>query len=76
MSVGGVRVRISQRAVVPDKVCLVHLREWFAYEAKIVWRRADGNFGLQFTRAYDLDGATKPELKAMREYCVAYKDAR
>jgi len=76
MSVGGARVRVKPGTVVLDDLYLVHLREWAAYKAHVVWRRRDGNLGLQFKRSHDLDGAVAPELKVMREYCVAYDDLR
>ena len=72
MSVGGARVRVKPGTVVLDDLYLVHLREWTAYEVRVAWRRPDGNLGLQFKRSRDLEGAVAPELRVMREYCVAY----
>ena len=72
MSMGGARVRVKPGTVVLDGLYLVHLREWAAYAARVAWRRPDGNLGLQFKRSYDLEGAVAPELRVMREYCVAY----
>lgn len=76
MSVGGARVRIKPRMTVPNELYLVHLNQWCAYEARVVWRRSDGNLGLVFRRSFDLDGAIRPELRTMREFCVAYDDAK
>ena len=76
MSVGGARVRVKPGTVVLDDLYFVHLRQWAAYKARVAWRRPDGNLGLQFTRSYDLDGAVAPELRVMREYCVAYDNLR
>jgi hypothetical protein len=76
MSVGGARVRVKPGATVPSELYLVHLKEWFAYEARVVWRRGDGNLGLAFKRSYDLDGAIRADLRTMREFCVAYEDAK
>ena len=76
MSVGGARVRVKPGLAVPNELYLVHLNEWFAYEARVVWRRADGNMGLAFRRSFDLDGAIRPDLRTMREFCVAYDDAK
>jgi PilZ domain-containing protein len=76
MSVGGARVRVKPGTVVVDDLYLVHLREWTAYEARVAWRRPDGNLGLQFKRARDLEGAVAPELRVMREYCVVNDDLR
>ena len=75
MSVGGARVRVKPGTTVPNELYLVHLKEWFAYEARVVWRRRDGNMGLAFKRSFDLDGAISPHLRTMREFCVAYDDA-
>ena len=76
MSMGGARVRVKPGKQVPNELYLVHLNEWCAYEARVVWRRADGNMGLAFKRSFDLDGAIRPELRTMRELCVAYDDAK
>jgi hypothetical protein len=76
MSVSGARIRVKPGTQVPGELFLVHLKEWFAYEARVVWRRADGNMGLAFRRSFDLDGAIRPELRTMREFCVAYDDAK
>ena len=76
MSVGGARVRIKPGTQVPNELFLVHLKEWCAYEARVIWRRADGNLGLAFKRSFDLDGAIGPDLRTLREFCVAYDDAK
>ena len=70
----GARVRIRPEKIAPNDLYLVFLREWTAYEARVVWRRADGNMSLSFKRSFDLDGAIGPELRVMREFCVAYED--
>jgi hypothetical protein len=70
MSTSGARVRVKAGTATFDNLYLVHLREWIAYEAQVVWRRADGNLGLQFKRSYDLEGAIKPELRVLRELCI------
>jgi hypothetical protein len=70
MSTLGARVRVKAGTVLPNELYLVHLREWTAYEARVAWRRADGSLGLAFRRAHDLEGAVKPELRVMREFCV------
>lgn len=75
-SVGGARVRVQKGVFVPDSVFLIHLREWTAYQARVIWRRADGNTGLVFAKSFDLKRTGIPELKAMRDYCVACEDAR
>jgi hypothetical protein len=76
MSRGGARLRVKPMAATPDAVILIHLREWTAYEAKVVWRRADGNLGIAFKRSHDLKGANSPELRSLRDYCVASADAK
>lgn len=76
MSIGGARVRVVQDKRVPDDVFLVHLREWTAYRARVVWRRADGNLGLSFRQSHDLEGAMTPNLRSMREYCAAHDAQR
>jgi len=76
MSVGGARVRVKAQTQVPNELCLIHLIEWFAYEARVVWRRRDGNVGLAFKRSFDLEGAIRPELRTLRELCVAFEDAK
>src|SRR5690348_12255371 len=68
-SLGGARVRVKAGTIVPHELFLIHLREWTAYEARVAWRRADGNIGLSFKRSFDLEGAFAPSLKDMREYC-------
>jgi len=70
----GARVRIRPDSVVPNELFLVHLREWTAYQARVVWRRKDGNLGISFKRAFDLEGATKPDLRVMREFCASSED--
>ena len=70
MSTSGARVRVKVGTTVPNELYLVHLREWTAYEARVVWRRSDGNHGLQFKRSFDLEGAISPELRVMREFCA------
>lgn len=70
MSTLGARVRVKAGVVVPNIFYLVHLLEWTSYEARVVWRRPDGNLGLQFKRSFDLEGAIGAELRLMREFCV------
>lgn len=72
ISTGGARVRIAREKPVPDDLFLVHLREWTAYRARVVWRRSDGNLGLAFRKSHDLEGALTPNLRSMREYCAAH----
>ncbi len=74
MSVRGARVRISQGAPIPKEMWLVHLKEWHAYQARVVWKRADGNIGLAFGKSYALKGALSAELRTLREHCSAYAD--
>jgi len=76
MSTGGARVRVKSGTAVPNELYLVHLVERCAYEARVVWRRADGNMGLAFKRSFDLDGAIRPELRTLREFCTAYDRAK
>ena len=73
-SIGGARVRVRQGVTVPNNVFLIHLREWVAYRARVVWRRTDGNLGLAFKGSIDLRGALTPELQTMRYYCAAFED--
>ena len=75
-SVGGARIRVKRGVGVPNNVFLIHLRQWTAYQARVVWRRADGNIGLAFRKSFDLESTVVPELRAMRDYCVACEDAR
>jgi hypothetical protein len=76
MSTRGARVRVGQESASALRdVWLVHLKEWHAYEARIVWRRKDGNIGLAFRRSFELEGAISPDLRAMREHCVAHNYA-
>ena len=75
MSVRGARVRVSPGATsIPREIWLVHLKEWHAYQARVVWRRADGNLGLAFGRSFELKGALNAELKTLREHCAAYDE--
>ena len=74
MSISGARVRVHRGITLPPEVTLVHLREWTAYRARVVWSRADGNVGLALSRSWDLEGAIGAELRVMREYCAALED--
>src|SRR5258706_3995177 len=71
MSTSGARIRVKPGSVVPNELHLVHMSEWTAYSARVVWRRADGNIGLAFKRSHELKGAIGAELRVMREYCAA-----
>lgn len=75
-STGGARVRVKNGETLPNEVFLIHLCQWTAYKARVAWRRPDGNFGLVFKKSFDLKGAIAPELKAMRDYCVAFDYAK
>src|SRR5437016_11978073 len=66
LSLGGARVRGAKGKALPVKLWLIHLKERFAYEVRVAWRRADGSVGLQFLRSFNLDGATTPELRMLR----------
>src|SRR5690348_1582836 len=44
-SLGGARVRVTAGTIVPNELFLIHLREWTAYEARVAWRRPNGNIG-------------------------------
>jgi hypothetical protein len=75
MSTRGARVRVALgSAAIPKDMWLVHLKQWHAYEARVVWRRRDGNVGLAFRRSFALEGAIGAELRTMREHCVAFHD--
>src|ERR1051325_3553263 len=50
----GARVRADTAAIVPADIFLVHLREQKAFEATVVWRRANGYLGLKFKAVHDL----------------------
>lgn len=68
-SVSGARVRVNPGAVIIGKVLLVHLREKLAFETRIAWRN-ERDIGLEFTRAHDLNNATRADMKVLRRYCV------
>jgi hypothetical protein len=41
-----------------------------AFEASVVWRRANGDLGLKIKAAHDLDRSHSKEMKSLRRYCV------
>jgi PilZ domain-containing protein len=73
-SMSGARVRVDTGALIFGKVILVHLREKLAFETRIVWRNGR-DLGLEFTRAHDLNRATKAEMQVLRRYCVDHEPA-
>jgi hypothetical protein len=70
ISKSGAHVRIQPGLTVPRNVFLVHLRDRTAFEAIVRWRRNDGNFGLEFNAAHDLERSELAEMKLLRRYCV------
>jgi PilZ domain-containing protein len=69
----GARVQVEPGSILPADVFLVHLRDYTAYDAKVVWRRGKGNLGLQFNARHDLRLEPTDELRAaMRTYCVEH----
>ena len=69
----GARVKAEPGSIVPAHVFLVHLRDYVAYEARVAWRRDNGNLGLRFMAAHDLRAEPTDELRAaMRTYCVEH----
>jgi hypothetical protein len=70
LSVGGARLVAANSSPLPTVVHLVVLRYRLAFEAEVVWRRANGSLGLEFRRYYDLERARTMKLKALRLLCV------
>ncbi len=71
-SESGAKVKVEKGLLVPDWVMLVDLLNRVAYNAKVMWRRADGNMGLKFFETHDLTNPTTDELKLMKLYCVEH----
>src|SRR5437870_117566 len=61
----GAKVRADTAAIVPTDIYLVHLREQRAFEATVVWRRANGYLGLKFKAVHDLHDPATEELKLL-----------
>jgi PilZ domain-containing protein len=72
LSDSGARVRSNTAAIIPPEVFLVHLRDQRAFEATVVWRRANGNLGLKFKAVHDLRDPSTDELKLLRAHCVEH----
>ena len=72
ISESGARVRSDMAAILPAEVFLVHLRDQKAFEATVVWRRANGNLGLRFRAVHDLRDPSTDALKLLRVHCVEY----
>jgi len=72
ISESGARVRSETAAILPAEVFLIHLRDQKAFEATVVWRRANGNLGLKFKAVHDLSNPSTDRLRLLRVHCVEY----
>ncbi len=69
LSRSGARVRLASATPLPAEVKLVEIKDGMAFDCHVVWR-AMPEFGLAFTRAYDLARDTRPELRPLRRIWI------
>jgi PilZ domain len=68
VSEAGAKVKVQPGLVIPDAIFLVDLMNCTAYNAKIMWRKADGLMGLTFSEKHPLDGSDT-EFNVFKRYC-------
>ena len=66
ISCAGARVNIEDQQFPEDGAYFLDLRNRFAYEAKVVWRRSP-ELGLQFIRGYRFDEMPSDTVRAAIE---------
>jgi hypothetical protein len=76
MSATGARVRVKPTARMLNNLFLVYLKEWAAYESRVIWRHTDGSVGLKFSRRHDLKPTYSPQFMGMRARCASFADRR
>ncbi len=66
LSVWGARIRLPTEIVLREEMYLIESQTCVAHEAKVIWKNGC-DMGLQFTGRRDLDIATAPKFRIMRE---------
>ena len=69
LSVWGARVRLGTELLLRDTMYLIESQNCVAHEARRVWKNGY-DLGLQFTGRRDLDIASAPQFRIMREIWV------
>ncbi|HEY6577802.1 MAG TPA: PilZ domain-containing protein [Rhizomicrobium sp.] len=64
----GARVEIPPSRIIPKSVYLVSAKRQAAFEAEVVWRKAN-EAGLKFHRVHELAATTDAQLQFLRNLC-------
>jgi hypothetical protein len=68
----GARVRVPDPYALPDRLLLLEIRKFVAFETRVKWRKKN-EIGLALIRAFSLNDTSHPRNRQLRELAIEAK---